>query len=183
MAKLLTDAGIRCGHEEIFTPVVNYEENIQKCRQGIAESSWLAAPFIGLPFLDETTIIHAVRDPIAVINSHVTNKIHRRDSVYFFYAATFVPEILSMDALEAATYFYVAWNRLIERRCIGRKVIFHRVEDEPDTLLKSISGDVGRVFNNRRYNTAPESGYPLTWDNICVHRAELRDMARRYGYL
>ncbi len=93
LANVLTAAGIPCGHESIFTPGgikeararlkgtspievswISREScgNWMPCPADlVAESSYLAAPYLRDRLLQGTRIIHAVRNPMQVINSFV----------------------------------------------------------------------------------------------------------------
>jgi hypothetical protein len=87
MAKLLTEVGIPCSHERIFANnginyaayILNYgggqnslsarDANLDNCWPVIAESSYMAAPYLDHFCLKDATIIHVVRDPVNVILS------------------------------------------------------------------------------------------------------------------
>ena len=61
-SKLLNENGISCGHESY----INYRGI--KCQNFIAESSWLAIPYLDL--LDKNlSILRTLRNPLLVINS------------------------------------------------------------------------------------------------------------------
>ena len=64
-ARLLTDLGVPCDHEALFTP---YTERFDGFSGTRGDSSWLAVPFIDqLPA--GTVVLHQVRHPKAVVSS------------------------------------------------------------------------------------------------------------------
>lgn len=71
-AALLTRLGLPCTHEAVFNP---YTVTPPEIPDNQGEASWLAVPFLReLP--EGTTVLHQVREPIAVISSLV--------SIHFF---------------------------------------------------------------------------------------------------
>jgi hypothetical protein len=66
-ASLLSELGVRCGHEAVFTPFTTAFAGFGDWQ---GDSSWLAVPFLGaLPA--GTVVLHQVRDPEAVVSSFV----------------------------------------------------------------------------------------------------------------
>ena len=63
MAKLLTSAGIPCGHEAIFGKTVTPRPEFR------ADSSFHAVAHLGHPVAKGAQLIHLVRNPLKVIRS------------------------------------------------------------------------------------------------------------------
>ncbi|MEI8270832.1 MAG: hypothetical protein WCG45_05710 [bacterium] len=148
MARLLTSLGIPCSHEAIFNykgldfakkvligeapletsfcsthDILNNEEKLEDWLEGeiIAESSYMAAPFLNESFLNEVKIIHVVRNPFKVISSFTEDVKFFEDGAIYKEWKDFVffhlPELKKIkDPIEMACYFYVTWNRMIENK-------------------------------------------------------------------
>ena len=98
-AKMLSSAGLPCGHESIFDysaddiiidRISNFENlNLSECSQIdnlidknkengwvvtseiIGDSSYLAAPYLNHPLIHQVPVIHIFRNPLEVISSYV----------------------------------------------------------------------------------------------------------------
>lgn len=117
-AKLLTEAGLNCTHEEVWGfHVADWEQP-----QAPAEASWVAAPFLQGPFARDAQVIHLVRHPKHVIESLIKTGFfddneERTDWSYTQFAYDNLPALLEIDdPVDRAAFFYVEWNRMIERR-------------------------------------------------------------------
>lgn len=179
IAKVLTSAGVRCSHEDVFQPTgfVPYSSMP-------AESSWLAAPY--LTKLDpRITVVHLVRHPQHVIDSLIRIRFFSRPGAWLNYAVKFMPELKRVieDPLEKACYFYYHWNRMIEK---SRRVdVFHRIEDPVQELLAKLDVDPGNrdLFDDKRYNSRGNVSRTVDLSKApprMIH--QLRVMSRRYGY-
>jgi len=160
MARLLSSLGIMCGHESIFTfdglsqaknrllgksritlsgcciYDIKKKEKIAsdwfKPKDIIADSSYLAAPFLKEEILKDTKIIHLVRNPIKVISSQVLDAHffkfpNQKQLLWQEFVLIHFPELADIkDQIERACYFYVVWNNLIAN---SKESFFHRVED------------------------------------------------------
>lgn len=211
MAKLLTSMGVPCGHECVFNRfgVENAQhllENPEKIRTSlvsgdswlpdgndiVADSSYMAAPYLDEAFLAETDVIHAVRHPLRVISSFV------KDLGYFWGTTvkssyeTFIyggiPELYQeMRPIERACIFYVRWNLRIERAMMHRPNDYFRfrVEDPVDALLERLGKEKpADLFNNRKANTMQKGKKPFLLKDIPDGEAkdEFVEMGLRYGY-
>lgn len=197
-AKLLTDAGYPCGHERIFTHqgLAKAKEVMQSgggnshasTRSGLnsngtthhllAESSYLAVPFLGEPFLENTKIIHLVRHPVNVICSFI-NKLHyfKDDkSPYEEFINRHCPSVWKEPTpfLRACRY-WIDWNKMITG-------FVHRVEDDPTKALE---------FLGIKTNVQIDALCNSAWDKPIIHQAtreevithpEVMELARHYGY-
>jgi hypothetical protein len=158
-AKLLTALGIPCGHELIFNGG-NLPDALRIGEQGgknsacsthcgldfqvhpIAESSYMAVPFLQHECLKSCTIIHVVRDPLQVIRSFLNNLLffredrneYRRAEEQFLY--THLPHLDFLpDPVSRACYYYLRWNQMIEESIAGRKYLLYPIERGPQVLL------------------------------------------------
>lgn len=176
MAQVFKSAGVPCGHEAVFSYDGPGEHGDWQ-----ADSSWLAAPF--LPGLEDTTIIHLVRDPRKIIESLVSVRVLSNDTPYSRFAFEHLPYLRDWARPEEqAAQFYLGWNRMIEPYADVR----HRVEDDPFLLLDALLIDCDDpLFEDTAYNHRPEyPPYELDWLALDSRlRDELAEMGQRYGYL
>ncbi|NIQ15395.1 MAG: hypothetical protein GTO02_13665, partial [Candidatus Dadabacteria bacterium] len=164
MSKLLTSAGIDCGHEVIFTNegLEAAKQNLFLNKETVAESSYMAAPYLNDPILSEATIIHLVRQPMKVINSFVVAYCYflsgqascKKNPYQWTYAYppgadpefkfmrfiySHIPDLCKkMSPVERAALYYIKWNQLIEKGCVGRDFIIHPIESDISNLTKFI---------------------------------------------
>lgn len=168
-AKLLTAAGVPCGHEEVFTP-----QGIVDRPDLEADASWCA-----VPFLDsfQGRVVHLVRHPLAVVRSFVGIGFFERD--LHFPHRKFAGRHFERSGfpLPDAMRWWIEWNRRIEPYADVRI----RVEDLPGVLPFIVdrrirwSTEPSRLTNHRTravIEELPEGGL----------RDELEVMALRYGY-
>lgn len=187
LAATLSSVGIPCSHERFFNGnsleealrlmKVNGGEN-SLCSQHcglpgqtdkvVAESSYMAAPYLDAPCLADVTVIHAVRNPWKVILSFLNNIQFFRgqpehEHEQFIYSV--LPQLHEIgNPVDRAVYYYIHWNSMIEtlgrKRCAERhhgpfaicqgiiesltrkrqrsRYIFHRIEDGPASLLQKL---------------------------------------------
>lgn len=159
MARLLTSLGIMCGHESIFNydgllkanmrikgemPIKTSHVSVNNIIDNTkvdewfdaskiqAESSYLAAPFINSKILENTKIIHIVRNPIDVLSSHILDvKFFKEDlnDPYQDFVFAMMPELLSIEnEIERGCYYYVNWNKMIEEKAKKKDYMLHKVE-------------------------------------------------------
>lgn len=217
MARLLTQLGIPCGHETFFdyhglsmakgrlngsTPFALSEvSTMQFSGQGaqllpvwlpdinkvVADSSYMAAPFIDDPLFDATTILHVVRNPVKVINSfcHYLGYFSATRTVWEDFIYGNFPELLDVPSqVERATLFYILWNEMIETKSANRSYFRFCIEaTEPvfeflgfEALAKRLPTDI---------NTFEKAGIrKLSLYDIPA--GEIRDrliaVGERYGY-
>lgn len=206
IAKVLTSAGVKCTHEGVFHPnrdpdgpivppgLVRDDEikrRIRLNRDNVAwgwqaESSWLAAPYLDLPDVEEMTIMHLVRHPKKVIDSQMRMRAFEGGDVggnFWPFILEHMPELATIeDEFVRAGYFYVEWNRRIE----AHADIFWRVEDDARNLLDKLGIDWQgkKLFGCKRYNH--RAGWrPSDVDLSDINRPlrdELVKMTESYGY-
>ncbi len=213
LARVLTSLDIPCGHETIFThhglngaknkinniPIpskLSTEYGWDWVPQSImAESSYLAAPYLNDPLLKNAKIIHLVRNPIRVIFSYCDAFRYFHVKRYpFFDTETFFHERLleigtnlkAIDnAILRATMFYIKWNETIEEKCVGRKFLFHRIEDNIQPVLDFIGkSDSINYFKDKKVNTRRHGIFSRTIHDI--PDSEVKEMliekSKEYGY-
>jgi tetratricopeptide (TPR) repeat protein len=183
MAKLLTSADLPCGHEEIIRIFANKE--ISRDNVKIGESSWLAVPFLSLSYFNETTIIHAVRNPLHTIQSLKRIKLFIEKDLYYLYVERFLPELKTLPPNKALFYFFIEWTKMILKYEDDERYIRHKVEDDPVPLINQLGGNPTALFINRQYNTSLTGKRleELSPDDIpSEYRTEFLEISERIGY-
>ena len=192
-AQWLTSAGLPCGHEAFFS-VLGWEGAQPQMRRRpelVAESSWLAVPWLDKPPLREALLVHQVRHPRRVIESCLRHP-PGTTPAYLEYLERHCPHVARFhDDLNKAAARWVYWNQRIEEAAEGRESYFWRVEDGEAGLLAWLQeqGAVGEVdgahlYDNRGYNPH-RPDVETRADLEAVHaylRGPLQDMMGRYGY-
>jgi len=197
LAKLLTSMSYPCGHESIFnyedenaiknrllksdytlsicsqsTLNIRYDPNKKdwiKLDEIIADSSYMAAPYLNWKELEKIKIIHVYRNPLDVIrsflndikyfsqktpnNSNIFNELGYENKIY-----NILPELSEIDnSLERACYYYIEWNKMIKNNCTNKEVLTIKIEDkEKDKKIidfLGISCVENKFFNNTKENT------------------------------
>lgn len=216
MARLLTSLGIPCGHESVFDyrgirwaeKRLKREEPLElsyvsqtEYKDGkwkpldrwlvdltsiVAESSYMAAPFLNEPIMQGATVIHVVRDPVKVVHSFCNYidyfKSHVGSNSYEQFIYRWVPELQKeMPQYDRACLFYVRWNEMIER---GKPALFHRIEDDPQRVVDFL-GKEGPYFKEDEVNSLKK---PVN-DRFTIDKIRSRDIlnqfvaiGQRYGY-
>jgi len=220
LARVLTSVGIPCGHETIFdyhglevaidriegrrplklsdVSMINFEgghctvipEWLADINSIEADSSYLSAPYLDRM---DVVSIHAVRDPIKVVNSfcnYINYFTHPYPSdpygmVYEEFIYKHIPELMQkMTPYERACLYYVRWNQMIEKKLEGKRSIFYRVEDDIESLLHLLLVSSDSAYNNRKVNS-----FEKTTKSFCLSdlsnstlKRDFIDMGRRYGY-
>jgi hypothetical protein len=213
LANLLTKCGLPCGHESVFTPWGLEEAlarldgrsaievsaiSVASCgdwfREGdavVADSSYMAAPFLDHPVLQDTRILHVVRHPMDVINSFVLGLNYFQEwlptDVWHRFIYTHVPELrLDYHPLDRAALYYVHWNRLIEARSAGKPYFLCQVESITHQLFDYLDRrcDDEKLLTARKINSRMDGKPEYLLEDIpsVALRRELRDLAERYGY-
>lgn len=202
VSEVLNSVGVKCTHQGLFQPhmpwshdpptLITPEEmgrqvaGLRQARHGWeAESSWCAAPFLGLPEMEGVTVVHVVRHPKRTIDSLVKVEVfeeRKRYGQYVDFAYEHAPEMREQGTRQRrAAAFYVAWNRMIEPHAD----VFWRVEDDPRGLLDrlGVSYEGKEIYNDTTCNGrgGPRSDVRLA-DFGPALRADLLEMAGRYGY-
>jgi hypothetical protein len=224
MARLLTSLGVTCGHECCFDwrgfdyaeakldgliPMQTSDCSKNKFQDGshfpigkwldeskiVAESSYMASPFLQHKLFNETKIIHVVRNPIRVINSFIKylEYFANRHPALWYPAKKYesfiyyhCPDLYwDMSQEERAALYVLRWNKMIQKLSEGKERIFHRVEDDPQSVIDFV--DMKRpesFFCDRKINSFEKTKDQFTLDKLPPGniKDELIEMGREYGY-
>jgi hypothetical protein len=160
----------------------------------VAESSYMASPYLDHPSLDNVTVIHLVRHPMRVINSFVAGFQYFNDwcltakdyEEYHKFIYQFVPELVErpMEPVTRCALYWIRWNQMIERKAKGKRYFLFRVEQMPDKLFKFLNLDSPTsYYKNRKSNEKVGVGETYThFDQIPDGpvKKELLTMYNRY---
>lgn len=152
----------------------------------VADSSYMAAPFLQDDLLANTKTIHVVRNPSEVVDSFVNHiKYFQKNEAQNDYEQLIyrqLPELTrSMSPYGRAALYCVLWNQMIEK---SQPECLHRVEDN-ESLLENFLGvpviAVGRKENSIRYQH-PED----TFNAYKIESSEIRirflELISKYEY-
>lgn len=193
-ARVLTAAGVPCGHEARF-----HRNRIGLDRVGlnrvralvgprlVAESSWLAVP--ALDHLGDRAVVHAVRHPLGVVASLLGIDFFRDPDQAPWRRVVEDHLPLTGDPLVDGMRFWTAWNRRVEPHADVRVRTGEWTADDVVAVaalggvavgaedarraLASVPGDV----NTRRRASLDWSDLPAGPD-----RDALASLAERYGF-
>lgn len=175
LAAALTAAGVQCGHEQAFT----------RKRHGhgawAAEASWLAAPY--LTALDDTYVVHLVRDPLKVIASFAARATLRVPNRMGRFIMRHTPVVADATTqVERAGLHYVAWNRMIAHAPPDEVLRLEDVTASTITrLARMVVPGAGLCRLPAPSNTTPEPVPELGWASV-EHIPGLVGLASEYGY-
>lgn len=180
-AKLLTSAGIRCGHEGVFRDKVLSEPRYQ------ADSSFFAVAHLDHPRAQGAKLVHLTRHPLQVIRSWRyggTSPNNDRWCEHVLRSEGLLDFEMKSDDLESLAWRWVRWTDLIEKK--APKAIQVCAEDR-----RQILSDIGLrekmaddLDDNPTYNAkkgakgAPE----VQWSDLGRAEIAVREKAARYGY-
>ena len=188
-AKLLTSAGVECGHEALFS-FDGWEAAQERMAESDlnADSSWLAAPF--LDRLEDATVVHLVRHPKPTIDSFrrigfFNPRMHRQHHHYAHFAQKHLPEAWEYtNTRMRAAHHYVAWNRMIEE--LAQDAIFHRVEDGGEVLIEKLELIIPEEglyaetdYNHREGSIVSDVDLSDLWEPC---KSMVAEIAEDYGY-
>uniref|UniRef100_A0A6M3M7S3 Putative sulfotransferase domain contining protein n=1 Tax=viral metagenome TaxID=1070528 RepID=A0A6M3M7S3_9ZZZZ len=197
VAKLLSSAGLLCGHEYFFSypGLVEARRRLGQERNAyVGDASWLAVPLLESPELRDALVVHIVRHPKAVIESMLRVPPGLAPP-YDAYLRRHLPIMWAYDEeIDRDALRYVGWNRWIERLCAdGRPYVRYRVEDGPMALFELMQ-EVGAVnklpnegdlFSNTKCNTKGAEREHVEADPDAINfmlRVQLREVTQEYGY-
>jgi hypothetical protein len=196
IAKVLTLAGLPCGHEQVYGTSVGGGNGHADWKQYGAESSWMAMPFLakhpGPKYLQ-------VREPLANIASSLKLKIFDLDhwslvvGQYRSVKKRWAREIWDeASEIERAAAWWVVWN---EMGLAANPDAWWRVEAVDADILAMLIRAAGREPDPARIASAleqvptnwnthgPPLATPVTWDSFSPEMAErVRGLAERFGY-
>lgn len=212
-SRLLTSLEIPCSHEGIFTNTglekalnrlkhpnaitnsfCSHSKEYLKTKQVVAESSYMAAPYLDIEELSNTKIIHIVRHPIMVIYSFVNDfgyfskkSTHSEANQYLNFIYSWIPELRnnSYTALDRAALYYVRWNKLIAGKG-NKQYLFHKIEDDITPVLAFIEKEATehmysdtKANSRRRKPLNHRSLDDLTDEDV---KKEVLAICEEYGY-
>jgi hypothetical protein len=208
MSKVLGSVGVNCTHQQIFRPsrggpgspevlpsltelctVEDVRRRVATQKGGCwgweAESSWLAPPFLGIPEMEDVTVVHLVRHPKRTIDSLVKVEVFEardRYGLYYDFAYEHVPEMRGQGTPKRrAAAFWVQWNRMVEPHAD----VTWRVEQDPRGLLDLLGiGYEGKeVYGDTTCNGRGGPRVDVKLGDLGpALRDEVLDAAARYGY-
>lgn len=211
MARIFTSLGIPCGHESIFNHeglknalcIINNKKlpKLSKCSQHdiladkpikkwinekaiIAESSYMAAPFLDNKEIKDVPLIHIVRHPLKVITSWIQTKtLENNVNPWGKFIYKHLPLLKKIkDPIDKACYYYIEWNKIIESKYGNRKHLFFRVEDDTKKIVNflNVSSDED-IFKNREINSWRKTNY-LSTEEIGNYKKDILNIIYKYGY-
>ena len=192
-AQWLSSAGVPCGHEQFFTFTGwdGAQSRMRRRPELVAESSWLAAPWLDKPQLADALVIHQVRHPKKVAESCMRHPPGTTPE-FLQYLEHHCPTVAKYpDDLNKAIARWVYWNWAIEDACQDRAYYRWKVEDGEEKLLAWLQeqGVVGEVdpehlYSNRSYNPhRHEVQAEARLEDVAPElRKPLLETMRRYGY-
>jgi len=197
VAKLLSSAGLLCGHEYFFSysGLIEARRRLNQERNAyVGDTSWLAVPLLDSPELRDALVIHIVRHPKKVIESMLRAPPGLAPP-YDAYLRRHLPILWAYDEeIDRDVLRYVGWNKWIERLCAdGRPYIRYRVEDGPMALFE-LMREVGAVnklpsegdlFSNTKCNTKGAEREHVEADPDTINfmlRVQLKGIVQEYGY-
>jgi hypothetical protein len=209
MSKVLTQLGLPCTHERIVNIywVAEGPVRFAKLVGGSGDSSHLAAPLLAeLP--QQTLVLHQVREPVAVIRSHMGIRFFARPHEPSIYLADRHEDIVRFigehcpscvegeDELTRCIRYWTDWNRLVERTsdAAGLEYLRYRLEDIDEDLLQEILRRLGAEVSrsqitatlaevSRSTNTRLRDP-SVDWSELppSAAREDLVRLAAHYGY-
>lgn len=224
MARLLSSLGIPCGHECCFdwrgidyakaklsgalavhtseTSQYTYKDGVHTPvpkwldeSKIVAESSYMAVPYLKQDVFAKTKVIHVVRNPVKVVNSFIRylEYFQNRHPAFWMPAKRYETFIYShctdlyfdMTQEERAALYVLKWNKMIEEMTTNMDCLFHRAEDDPQAVIDFVGTKRPEtLFDDKKVNTYEKRKKPFTLDQLPSGRIkdEFIAMGRRYGY-
>jgi len=215
-ARLLDSLGVRCSHEGVFAPDnldgvldrLNGRTAIITSSRSreydaywstddiVAESSYMAAPFLNRPEFKDTKVIHLLRHPIKVISSYFYDLQYYKyprgtPHAYMDYVYQFIPELEddTLDNILRITRFYLEWNKMIVKNCKDKiekgDYLLHKVEEGCEPVLKWLGlKPTSNMFQDEKANTMKHRIDLFSISHFQPHplRDELVAFADKHGY-
>ena len=215
MARLLTSVGIPCGHETIFDYRGIKESrkrllgkkdiklsgvSLRECATEstgwppditsiVADSSYMAAPFLKYNLIKNSKIIHVVRNPVNVVNSfcnYINYFTKIRSPENFMYEDFIYKHAkklnVEMPQYDKAALYYITWNEMIENK---NPDFLFRIEDDTKELLNflGVQNETSH-FNCNTVNTFKNNEVIFDFYNIENKqiRLDFINIYKKYGY-
>ncbi|MFW5847918.1 MAG: hypothetical protein ACOCVF_03280 [bacterium] len=183
ISKLLTEYGINCGHEAIFS-----YNGVRNKFGYTGDASWLAAPYLQKY---NGIVIHQVRHPLRVINSLLGIKFfdNSAKNPYSKFAKHYCKT--TNDVLKDTMKFYILWNRMCEENAIFRYQVEKIDKSFPQiiqTIIPNHKYDSKKAYNvlqntSKKINTRNKEKYKLKDLPDGNLKSELVRLAADYGYI
>ncbi len=213
VAKLLSSVGFPCTHEAIFkhdgmenalnrlygkepldVSLISKLASAEDEEKGVcwfngqdmivAESSYMAVPFLDHECFKDVAVIHVIRKPMKVINSFVSGFDYFKDDClsrreykeYHEFIYNYIPRLADpkLIPVDRAALYYVKWNEMIEQKSKGLKYFLYRVEQSPTKLLRWLNVESNKYYENTQSNH--KIGLGDRYHNINqIKRADIRD--------
>ena len=198
LSALLTRLAIPCGHERIFAPET-HERGTPEWPEGVsAESSWLAAPFVG-GLANGTVVVHTVREPVAALRSLWRVGLFRTRSSYRSHAERHCRALTFGTPMELTARFWLRWNELAEsaRDVRGLRYVRVRLDAIDESTVRWIGELAEREIDPtlarralaavpRDTNTAGDSSQDAAVDwsamTSSALASQIDELAARYGF-
>lgn len=204
MARFLTEIGITCGHEAVFGPkgIDDATEKLTKdspqlatsnCSKDgdaswfdsnnvMAESSYMSAPYLDHPLLEDTKVIHLIRDPLLVLSSWFSD-IHffRSPSCTLFpqqlgyyqeFIMSHIPRINEEETeIEKTARYIIEWTKMIKNS--KKEKLLVKIENYPYFSLTNFLSvenqlNLGEIekLKNKKINSWAVREKDLTFSDI-----------------
>jgi hypothetical protein len=180
MARLLSSAGIPCGHESVFGINVESRPELR------ADSSLFAVAHLDHPIAAGAKLIHLVRNPLKVIRSwHYAGFGWTGASKDPAWSRRILRQFglqlpMTRD-MEGLAWQWVRWNQLIDKVAPDAQLV--RVEDRSD-ILQQLKLKASTPWDDPAYNAKPgaTNAPEVTLDQLGDAAPAVKAMAERYGY-
>lgn len=218
MARFLTNLGISCGHEAIFnwdglemarerllgkkpiqTSIASIYNHITKeVTEGwfdpttiIAESSYMAVPYLNEPILEDVKIIHLVRSPLKVLSSWVLdlhffdNESRKGLKNYRQFIYSHIPQIKEEPTeIEKACRYLIEWTKLIEKSRKDKIIV--KIENWPYKNMMDFL-DISypkNPFENKKINSWKTRTKNIKLNDIPHGKTknEFKNLIEKYNY-
>lgn len=202
ISNLLKANSVNCGHEDIFSEYIfDYFFYGRAKPKYEADSSFLAAPCLSEMDNYSIKVIHIVRNPLKVITSLMdlnffsdsrTNDKHHQ--LFLRIIKNNLPKInIYNQEIDKCVYFYLQWNKMIEK---NKKVLMSKtfriedLKDGSDELKKFLglrdfhfpSNENLELFNNKAHEKSQNRKYNIEDIHDEDLKNELKKQAEFYGY-
>lgn len=131
--------------------------------QTIAESSYMAAPYLMLNELKDIKIIHVIRNPIKVVSSFVKSLNYFSENnptnAWEINIYNNIPELSNITTqIERACYYYCKWNDLVKINAKNNKYILCKLEniDKNENFYKFIEKEKQEIQISKKTNVINE---------------------------
>lgn len=132
-------------------------------QQTIAESSYMAAPYLILNELKDVKIIHVVRNPLKVISSFVKSLNYFQENSptndWEIKIYNNLPDLKNIPTqIERACFYYCNWNDLIKNNAKNNKYILCKLEniDKNENFYNFIKKEKKEIQISKKTNTINE---------------------------